>query len=97
MNAVAILDVRSQRDALQMHRAPRKQGGFSWGRFPVEGGGVRYRLFRRESVSKQLHMEQRTFHPFTPRAAIARELWQMRIRLREAVDALDFKAMGVIA
>jgi hypothetical protein len=77
-------------------RAPRGHMGFSWARFMLgHRDRVTYRLFRR-SIEGRVWMEARTFHIVEPRADVAAELWRMRIRLREQVDAVDFKTLGLV-
>lgn len=74
-------------------RAPRKNSGFSWGRFPSARGTlpathVEWRLFRRDHTGK-LHFAYRAFPIDTPREHIARVLLAARRSLREAVDEID--------
>lgn len=81
------------------HLSPREPRGyrFSWARLQVpkdQGRGVTYRLFRR-SIERRVFMEARTFRGFVSRSVIAVELLAMRRRLLEAVDAVDFKALGL--
>lgn len=91
MNAVlASTDKQSHRD----NRAPRRNTGFSWGRFNLHGR-VMYRLFRRD-LNRKLHVEARGFDYRTDRSRIAAEIWRARIQLREAVDAVDLKHLGVL-
>jgi hypothetical protein len=76
-------------------KRPTGRGSFSWGRVPSLTGGVTYRLFRRD-VKGALHVEMKRFDPeHHERHDIARELIVMRRRLRETVDALDLKFLGV--
>ncbi len=82
----------------QWHRkAPRKDGVFSWSViYHVDIGMLDYRLFRRD-VFGALHSEMRTFRVDTARSDIARLVWAMRIRLRERVDEICFRQLGVTA
>jgi len=78
-------------------RAPRKNRGFSWGRFPSARGGlppaaVEWRLFRRDHTGR-LHFAYRGFSVDTPREHIARVLLAARRQLREAVDEIDLAAL----
>lgn len=74
-------------------RTPQKNGGFSWGRFPVsEGGPVNYRLFRRDHRGV-LHMWQRTFRADESRGDIAPILRRARHSLRDRVDEIDLAAI----
>jgi hypothetical protein len=77
-------------------RAPKKSAGFSWGRFPMGEGLVCYRLFRRDH-SGSLHMLAVDFRPGMPRVAVARQLRAARRALRDQVDTIDLRAMGVAA
>lgn len=77
-------------------KLPAHRGGFSYSRIPVAGGSVVYRLFRRDQRNA-LHCEQRVFHPDYPRAAMARDLNRARHKLRNVVDEVDLKFMGVTA
>lgn len=76
-------------------RAPRGHMGFSWGRYPLAHDiGVEYRLFRRD-LTGRLHMVGRRFLPGQPRKEIAVSLWHARITLRERVDAIILRQLGV--
>lgn len=76
-------------------RKPRGRNRFSWGRVRHgEGRSVTYRLFRR-AFNGKLYMEVHTFNREDPRAGIARTVWNMRIRVRDAVDAVDLAALGL--
>lgn len=78
-------------------RAPKKQHGFSWGRFPMgETGIVCYRLFRRDHAGS-LHMHVVDARDGMSRAEIARRLRVGRRILRDQVDEIDLQAMGVAA
>ena len=89
-------------------RAPKKTGGFCWGRklpshrgvfsysrIPMDGGSVIYRLFRRDQRGA-LHCEMRNFHPDCTRSTIAREINRARHALRDQVDTVDLALMGVV-
>ena len=75
-------------------RAPKKTGGFSWGRSLSAGGLVMWRLFRRDQRGA-LHMKQITPRSEWSRAAIATELNRARHALRDQVDTVDLELMGV--
>ena len=75
-------------------RAPRKNTGFSWGRFPLRGC-TDYRLFRRDYTGA-LHVESRTFNMSEPPAHIARALRLAKRQLRDRVDTIDLQAMEVL-
>lgn len=73
-------------------RPPKKQGGFSWGRFPLgDTGIVSYRLFRRD-YRGVVHMETRLCSAKSV-AATAQSLRVARRLLRERVDEIDLRAM----
>lgn len=74
-------------------RAPKRNQGLSWGRFPTDdGSAVVYRIFRRE-LSGKLHMEARTFFTGTEPAHIAKVLRSLKRQLRDRVDEIDLEAM----
>lgn len=74
-------------------RAPKRNQGLSWGRFPTDdGSAVAYRIFRRE-LSGKLHMEARTFFTGTEPAHIAKVLRSLKRQLRDRVDEIDLEAM----
>lgn len=79
-------------------RAPKRNGGFSWGRYPTGATafipGTEYRLFRREH-SGRVHAEMQLFAVEVDRSYIARRLLAMRHELRNRVDTIDLAAMGV--
>jgi hypothetical protein len=78
-------------------KRPRAMGKFSYGRVPSLTGGVTYRLFRRDDKGA-LHVEMKRFEPdHFERADIAPILKAMRHALRDRVDELDLKFMGVEA
>ena len=74
-------------------RAPKKTGGFSWGRV-VTDGTVTYRLFRRDQRGA-LHCKQIVPRTEWSRAAIASEINRARHALRDQVDEVDLALMGV--
>lgn len=76
-------------------RGPRKNTGFSWGRFPLNGC-TDYRLFRRDHTGA-LHMERIAFHHTTTRQQIAADVRAARNELRDRVDAICLAAWGVAA
>lgn len=76
-------------------KPPRKTRGFSWARIPHDDlGVVDYRLTRGDAIGA-LHHAMRTFRVDTSRSEIARLVWAMRIRLRDAVDDLTLQQLGV--
>jgi len=77
-------------------KQPAKNGHrFTWGRVvDHDRGTVTYRLFR-VAIDRRRYIEAHTFQG-DPRWAIAWELRQMRNRLRDAVDAIDLVALGVL-
>lgn len=77
------------------HRQPIPGRRFTWGRIPDETVCT-WRLFRM-GEDRRRFMEARTFHVKADRGDIARELWRMRRRLFEAVEAYDFAALGMVA
>jgi hypothetical protein len=79
---------------LKSRKLPQHRGVFSYARIPTDGGGVVYRLFRRD-MKRVLHCEMRVFHPDYPRAARARDLNKARHQLRDLVDDIDLKLLGV--
>ena len=78
-------------------RAPKRNEGLSWGRFPTDdGSAATYRLFRRDHTGR-LHFEARTFLSSDSPLYIASHLRRMKRELRNRVDGIDLKAMGVAA
>jgi len=75
-------------------KPPAPRGSFSYARIPLLGGGVAYRLFRRDQ-RRVLHAELLPFHPDCDRRTIARDLHAARHRLRNTVDEIDLEIMGV--
>lgn len=76
-------------------RAPRKAGGFSWGRFPVDDGrAVSWRLFRRD-LNGKVHTYVLDFAANVSRGQVADRVWRARIALRDRVDLIDLKNLGV--
>lgn len=74
-------------------RAPKKQGGFSWGRFPDKPSGlVMYRLFRRDHTGA-VHLHGLNFNPRDSRREIALALRAARHSLRDRVDEIDLAGM----
>lgn len=71
-------------------RAPKKQSGFSWGRFPLGEGIVAYRLFRRD-YRGSLHMLAVDFRDGMSRAEVARRLRMARRALRDQVDEIELR------
>lgn len=56
-----------------------------------------WRLFLRLETTGRVWVEAYICNEFTPRHAIACKLWQMRRTLRDTVDAIDLKNLGVTA
>lgn len=82
---------------LVTRRAPIRNGGFSWGRFPMgDTGIVAYRLFRRDQ-SGTVHFQGFTAQPYHTRAEIAVGLRAACNCLRDSVDEIDLVAMGLAA
>lgn len=78
-------------------RAPKNNGGFSWGRYPMGLPRiVSYRLFRRDHTGA-LQFEGYTAQPHHTRAEVARGRRAACHRLRDRVDEIDLAAMGVAA
>ena len=75
-------------------KLPAHRGCFSYGRIPLECGGVTYRLFRR-TMEGRLYYEPLTFSRLDSRSLVARELNIARHRLRNTVDEIDLEIMGV--
>lgn len=75
-------------------KLPLHRGVFSYSRIPTDGGGVMFRLFRRD-MRRVLHAESLPFHPDCTRKLIADTLRKARRRLRDQVDEVDLKLMGV--
>lgn len=77
-------------------KPPRKTRGFAWARVPENDHGiVTYRLSRGDARNV-LHYEQRSFDTMACRSDIARSLWIARIHLRDRVDELSLRQLGVI-
>jgi len=78
-------------------RAPKRNGGFSWGRYPMGDTGITaYRLFRRDHTGA-IHIENLHFYPQDQRRDIALALRAACHRLRDRVDEIDLAAWGVTA
>lgn len=78
-------------------RPPTRNGGFSWGRFPMEDGGpICYRLFRRDDDGAR-HMLAFNFPAQEDRQAMAGVLKRARRELRDQVDEIDLKKRWGIA
>lgn len=77
-------------------KLPAHRGCFSYARVPLDGGGVVYRLFRRDQ-NRVLHAEMLTFHSDGEccRCVVARRLREARHRLRDTVDDIDLEIMGL--
>ncbi len=75
-------------------RSPKKQGGFSWGRFPMGLSGiVVYRLFLRDHTGA-VHFVGLNFYRHDTRQAMAIALRAARYRLRDQVGEIDLAATG---
>ncbi|WP_313217804.1 hypothetical protein [Stenotrophomonas sp.] len=78
-------------------RSPKRNGGFSWGRFPDKPSGiVMYRLFRRDH-NGAVHFIGLNFYRHDTRRDMAIALRKACHRLREQVDDIDLVALGVAA
>lgn len=78
-------------------RAPKRNWGLSWGRFmDANGLEVIYRIFRRDHTGR-LHFVEHKFFVETNPSDIARALRMAKRKLRDDVDQIDLKAMGVAA
>lgn len=77
-----------------VRKLPAHRGTFSYARIPQDGGGVVYRLFRRD-MRRALHAELCNFHSDCTRQLIAKTLRAARHRLRNTVDEIDLQIMGV--
>ncbi len=75
------------------NRSPRRKGRFCWAR-EITPGVVRYRLFRRE-LTGRVQPKTCTFHPGMSRSQIAEILNQERHALRDRVDEIDLRSLGV--
>ncbi len=76
-------------------RMPRNRNGFCWARIPQDGGGVLYRLYRRD-MRRAVHAVLRNFPGDALRGEMASELNIARHQLRNAVDEIDLALMGVV-
>lgn len=78
-------------------RAPKSNGGFSWGRFLDKPSGiVMYRLFRRDH-NGALHFIGLNFSRHDSRRDMAIALRAACHRLRNRVDGINLAALGVAA
>ncbi|WOB24785.1 MULTISPECIES: hypothetical protein [Xanthomonas] len=78
-------------------RAPKRSGGFSWGRFPTSDSAlITWRMFRRDHT-RALHTHALTFTARDDAAYVAKQLRRARRQLRDRVDEIDLAAMGVAA
>lgn len=74
-------------------RAPKRNGGFSWGRLATfDGAFITWRLFRRDH-SGALHMRAMTFAATEAPARVAKRLRRACHQLRDKVDEIDLAAM----
>lgn len=72
-------------------RPPKKQHGFSWGRFPLgDTGLVSYRLFRRDHAGA-VHMIPLVLVPGASRGVFAAQLRTACHGLRDKVDEIDLR------
>lgn len=74
-------------------KAPRKTRGFAWGRLAGESW-VAYNLTRGD-VGGRLYLERRTFPIDTDRRVIAHVVNKARHRLRDTVDDVILRQLGV--
>jgi len=75
-------------------RSPKKQGGFSWGRFPMGLSGiVVYRIFLRDHTGA-VHFVGLNFYRRDTRRDMAIALRAACHRLRDQVNEIDLAAMG---
>jgi len=75
-------------------RSPKKQGGFSWGRFPMGLSGiVVYRLFLRDQTGVA-HFLGLNFYRRDTRRDVAIALRGACHRLRDQVDEIDLATLG---
>jgi hypothetical protein len=79
-----------------VRRAPKKNGGFSWGWFPMDNGVVSYRLWRRDEHNA-LQFAIADFSPGTTRQRIAEVVNVKRNELRDRVDMLAFLEWEIAA
>lgn len=77
-----------------VRKTPRKTRGFSWSRLP-DDQAVTYRLTRAD-VRGRLYAEQRRFPRDCSRGVIARVVLNARHRLRDTVDEISLRQLGVI-
>jgi hypothetical protein len=76
-------------------RQPKKTAGFSWGRSIAADGSTIWRLFRRDQRGS-LHWRQLIPNQEWSLSKTATELNRARHLLRDQVDEIDLKLMGVI-
>lgn len=76
-------------------KLPNKHHRFAFARIPVDGG-VTYRLFRRD-LTNRIHFAQITLGEGMDRMQFACALWRLRKELRERVDEIEFRLLGVVA
>lgn len=74
-------------------KPPRKTRGFAWARL-VDDQGVTYRLTRGDERGR-LYAEQRAFSKECDRAMIARVVCTARHRLRDTVDEVVLRQLGI--
>jgi hypothetical protein len=74
-------------------RPPKRNDGFSWGRYPDDATGqVIYRLWRRDHRGA-LHMSQLVLEPWAPMGVFASQLRTACHGLRDQVDEIDLRAL----
>lgn len=81
---------------MRHHRArlPKKTSGFSWGRVVRVDGTITYRLFRRDQRGA-IHVAMLVFTRDDSRGDMAKDINRKRHTLRDQVDEIDLKLMGV--
>lgn len=79
------------------YRRPNETQGFAWGRVLTDDANlVTYRLFRRDHKNA-LHSHAVSVFSHTERKVLAGQLRRARRHLRDLVDEIDLRAMGVEA
>lgn len=76
------------------HKLPNQAQRFCYGRVPMLGGSVVYRLFRRDQA-RRVYAETCVFHRDCSRRLMAQRLREARHTLRDRVDGIDLALLGV--
>ena len=77
-------------------RHPKGNGRLAWCRAIHQGGGIaEWRLYRRSSVDRRVHLERVVARGGMTRAQCATRLRAARLELRDRVDAYDLSLMGL--